>query len=206
MLFTKVVSPQLLSTLRQLMELEELKAFSLGGGTSLALRFAHRSSIDIDLFTLQGFDSQACLEKVSSTFPGSDCLNRTKGSLCLSIQGVKIDILHHDYPLIGIVENIERIRLLSVEDVVAMKINAVTNRGSKKDFIDLLALHENGVSLELALDLFARKYGPAGKFLAIRSLSWFDDAEEEPDPLFLNGWTWPQVRSRMRQLAKSLLS
>ena len=86
-----------------------------------------------------------------------------------------------------------------------MKVNAVTNRGSKKDFSDLLLLHENGIPLAASLDFFSTKYGPAGRFLAIRSLNWFADADEEPDPLYLNGWTWPEVYQRMASFAKALL-
>ena len=117
-----------------------------------------------------------------------------------AIGGIKVDILLHAYPLLREIEIAEGLRLVSAADVAAMKINAVTNRGSKKDFIDLLILHERGIALSEPLDLFCRKYGSAGKFLAIRSLSWFDDADEEPDPVFLNGWTWDAVRSRMRSL------
>lgn len=75
----------------------------------------------------------------------------------------------------------------------------------KKDFSDLLLLNDNGISLADALDLFCCKYGPARRFLAIRSLNWFDDTLGEPDPMYLNGWTWTGVRKRMETLARNLL-
>jgi hypothetical protein len=205
MLNLRVVSLDLFDILLSLMKLKELSGFSLGGGTSLALRLAHRSSIDIDLFSVDGFDTQSCLDGVVEIFPGTECLNRTKGSLCLVIQGVKVDILLHAYPLVGAITAEEGIRLLSLEDIAAMKINAVVNRGSKKDFIDLLALHDSGLQLKRSLDVFCMKYGSAGRFLAIRSLSWFDDAEAEPDPRFLNGWTWNAVRQRFNGIVKELI-
>jgi hypothetical protein len=86
-----------------------------------------------------------------------------------------------------------------------MKVNAVTNRGSKKDFTDLLLLHEEGIQLNMALDFFCKKYGGGGRFLAVRSLAWFDDAEGEPDPVYLNGWSWKEVRGRVEQLVKNII-
>jgi len=128
-----------------------------------------------------------------------------KSARFLELYCSSIDFLHHPYPLLEktIVRN--NIRFLSLPDIAAMKINAVTNRGSKKDFTDLLLLHEEGIRLDRALDCFCRKYGGGGRFLAVRSLAWFTDAEEEPDPVYLNGWTWNEVRSRIEQLVKDII-
>ncbi len=79
------------------------------------------------------------------------------------------------------------------------------NRGSKKDFIDLLLLHGNGIPLVKALDFFSDKYGNAGRFLAVRSLAWFEDAESEPDPFILNGWVWKDVRHRIETLVEAII-
>lgn len=86
--------------------------------------------------------------------------------------------------------------LISLDDMAAMKVNAVTNRGLKKDFSDILMLHQQGLTIWNALELFCIKYGDAGRFNAIRSLNWFGDAEDEPDPLYINGWTWNYVKKR----------
>lgn len=83
-------------------------------------------------------------------------------------------------------------------------MNAVTNRGSKKDFSNLLLLHKNRISLSQALEHFCSKYGEGGRFLSIRSLQFFDDARKEPDPVFLNGWTWEFVEKEMDRLAREL--
>jgi hypothetical protein len=108
------------------------------------------------------------------------------------------------YPVLEASVEKDGIRFVSVPDIAAMKVNAVTNRGSKKDFADLLLLHDTECSLRQSLDYFLRKYGSAGRFLAIRSLMWFEDAEQEPDPFFLNGWTWNEVKTRMASLARGL--
>ena len=204
-IFTESVSPVLLNTLKSLSDMESLSCFSLGGGTSLALQFGHRRSMDIDLFSQYTFDSLSIQNEINVHFEGYQLLNRTSGSLCLAIGGVKVDILFHGYTLIEKPKRIIKFPCVSIPDMAAMKVNAVTNRGSKKDFSDLLLLHERGISLKKSLEYFCQKYGEAGRLLAIRSLNWFEDAEEEPDPLYLNGWIWQEVRNRISSLSRELI-
>lgn len=200
----EAVSPVLLELLRLLMDSKEVSGFTLGGGTSLALRFGHRKSVDLDLFTRSSFDSGQLQQWVTRRFSNPPIVNRTAGSLCTVVQGIKVDFLLHDYPVLVPDRNEQSVRYCSLEDLSAMKINAVVGRGSKKDFSDLLLLHENGYALKTSLEHFCNKYGEGGRFLAIRSLNWFQDAEEEPDPVYLKGWSWPMVKQRMMALGKEL--
>jgi predicted nucleotidyltransferase component of viral defense system len=205
MLKTQSVSDSLLDVLRTLMEQPCFSGFTLGGGTSLSLRYAHRKSVDLDLFTSSPFDAEGLLNQTRACFSEVEVFNRTLGSLCLNLVGVKVDFLLHAYPILDPEEVIDGIRLVSCVELAAMKVNAVTNRGSKKDFSDLLLLHQEGISLSQSLNSYCRKYGEAGRFLALRSLQWFVDAEQEPDPLYLNGWTWDHVRNQCAKLAGELL-
>jgi hypothetical protein len=198
------VSPDLVKILRVLMSMEELSTFSLGGGTSLALRFEHRSSLDIDLFSTERFDSESLMNGLRRRFGEIEIFNRTVGSLCLAIRGVKVDVLHSAVDELQMPTTLNGIRFISLDDIAAMKINAVTNRGSKKDFSDLLLLHQNGVELSMALDFFCQKYGSSGRFLAIRSLQFFEDARNEPDPTYLNDWSWDFVEKEMSSIVSSM--
>ena len=204
-LYTKSVSPELYTLLYNITRDTAFETFILGGGTSLALRFGHRSSIDLDFFSVPPFDSERFLDLLRKTYTDIEVVNRTPGSICAVINGFKIDFLHHPYPLLEKPISRNQIRFLSLPDIAAMKINAVTNRGSKKDFTDLLLLHEEAIRLDEALDFFCRKYGGGGRFLAVRSLAWFADAEEEPDPVYLNGWSWKEVRGRIEELVKDII-
>jgi hypothetical protein len=200
------VSPDLLQLLKQLASVEELAGFQLGGGTSLALVYGHRRSIDIDLFSTRPFQPSAILDSMAAAQIIPDILNRTQGSLCLSVNTIKVDILRHSYPLLDVTDRVFHFPLLSQSDLASMKINAVTNRGSKKDFSDLLMLHQKGVTVETALDLFCRKYGKSGRFNAIRSLNWFEDTKDEPDPVYINGWDWSYVKNEMEKIGRNLVS
>ncbi len=199
------VVPEIIDLLTELSKKDILKDFSMGGGTSFALRFGHRKSIDIDLFSEKAFQSLNIQNELATVFNDLRVMNRTEGSLCLIINDIKLDILLHPYPLLKKPSLFLYFPLLSLEDLAAMKINAVTNRGSKKDFSDILLLHEYGISLEKALVLFCKKYGEAGRFNAVRSLNWFNDTESEPDPVYMNGWNWKYVREKMEVLGKKLV-
>ena len=150
------VSPPLLKLLRQLMQEKLLALFQLVGGTALALRLGHRVSVDIDLFSDQTFDVQAVAEMLRDRL-SIQSLEMAKNTVCGEVGGIKIDIMAHRYPMIGTVCEVDNIRLSSLEDIAAMKLNAISNRGCKKDFWDYAELLKS-FSREEMLSFFAKKY------------------------------------------------
>lgn len=170
--------------------------FAVGGGTSLALRFGHRWSVDLDFFTLDAFEPQILFEGMR--LAGAMVVAQARNSLTLDAGGVKVDLLRHSYPLLRSPETLDGLRLLSIPDLAAMKINAIVNRGSKKDFFDLAFLLDHHPLPEM-LGFFQEKYAQCDVFTAIRSLAWFDDAESEPDPVSLTGSTWMSVKSKVSE-------
>ena len=194
MLHFTALPPAVARLLKRMAPLPALAGFSLAGGTSLALRFGHRLSVDLDFFTSQEFDPS----RLPGVLPDAHhrILGQTSGSLNLEVDGVKVDFLLHDYPLLAQPEVLEGIRMLSVLDVAAMKLNAIVNRGAKKDFYDLHTLLRH-YPLPTLLDAYRRKYPNAEPFLLVRSLSFFEDAESEPDPVPLAGQCWPDVKERV---------
>ena len=79
-----------------------------------------------------------------------------------------------------------------------MKLSALTNRGSKKDFVDLAEILRTE-SLTTILDWYSQKYPRTDPFMTIKSLSWFDDAENEPDPQFLRDQDWAGIKEFIHQ-------
>jgi len=176
--------------------------FSLAGGTSLALRFGHRVSVDLDFFTTEEFDAEALLRQLNVSL--EHVMDQAPGTLQLLLQGVKIDFLRHSYPLLAEPVMVDSIRMLSLPDVAAMKLNAITNRGSKKDFFDLQMLLRDH-ALPGLLDSYCRKYSVSNRFMVIRSIAWFDDAENEPDPESLEGLAWPAIKAEISAAVASLV-
>lgn len=91
----------------------------------------------------------------------------------------------------------------SLEDVAAMKLNAISNRGSKKDFYDVAALLDH-FPLATMIGYYQAKYRPASLMMVIRSLVWFEDADSEPDPISLCGDAWPTVMEKVSAAIRGL--
>lgn len=158
MLHKETVSKEMWELLQMLMKDETLKDFNLVGGTSLSLQIGHRLSIDIDLFTTNGFDEQALLKDLANKYPIRirDMFDNT---ILLDIDKVKVDILAHPYPWQKPIETKEGVRLASLEDIGAMKLHAIFQNGTRiKDFIDMYFLLEHH-PLKIYLESYRNKYG-----------------------------------------------
>tara|TARA_R110000796_G_scaffold96719_1_gene202643 strand:+ start:26642 stop:27268 length:627 start_codon:yes stop_codon:yes gene_type:complete len=202
MLQRKTVDTATLELLIDLQGIDSLQGFSLGGGTALALKFGHRISVDLDLFTRQPFDTEEVISVIRHKFKDVSVLNMNRNSLSLSIQGVKVDVLSHQYALLEPPEIIESVRFLSTQDIAAMKLSAVAQRGSKKDFFDLIELL-NHYSLPQLLAFYGQKYSEDNYFYVLKSMTYFQDAEEEPSPVILNDTSWENVKDGISQMVEN---
>jgi len=190
----------LVALLRRLMAEPSLDDFELVGGTSLALQFGHRISIDIDLFTASYFDAAALAPRLTDAF-GLMEVRVNENSLSGIIAGIKIDLLAHRYPTLQAGKVMDGIRFMSVADGAAMKLNAIANRGSKKDFWDLHELLRHFTIAEM-FDFYRRKYPSGSLWQVQKSLSYFDDADAEPDPRDLRGIGWTEIKAALSQSSR----
>ena len=90
------------------------------------------------------------------------------------------------------------ITLASIKDIAAMKIAAVIGRGTKKDFIDIDILLRSFTLQEL-LELYMQKYPDGTLFIAMKSLTYFEDAESDPMPFMFEETDWEDVKTRIRE-------
>jgi predicted nucleotidyltransferase component of viral defense system len=180
-----------------------LDQFVLVGGTALALHLGHRISIDLDLFTVSDMDTDLLLDNLKKDYRVVQKV-QTKGSLISDIEDIKVDFIRFKYLFANPIEIIDGIRLLSVADIAPMKIDAISGRGSKKDFYDLYFLLER-YSLQEILDLYSIKYQHSTLFHVIKSLTWFEDAEPQAPPDVLDKKvTWAKVKMRIAQAVSEL--
>lgn len=184
MLHKETVDPSTLELLIQLQQKDYLKGFCLVGGTALALKMGHRKSVDLDLFSNFSFDAVQLLENLSVDFPFTlffSANNTLKGS----INQVQIDILAHRYPLILDPIIIEGICMLSVEDIIAMKLNAISVSGQRvKDFIDIYFLLKL-YTIEEMIGFYRQKYAGYSDANVLKSLCWFEDVDLSDWPALL---------------------
>lgn len=196
MLQTQTVEPGTLSLLKRLCEIPCLQGFALVGGTALSLKFRHRLSVDLDLFSFSQFENEAVISCLSNEF-GEDFIFEDKparfGIFCY-IQGVKVDIVRHPHPLIGPIETIDGIRFFSDQDIMAMKIQAILGRGKKKDFWDIAELLKI-YSVSDFVKNHKAKYSTQNLLISIpQVMVYFQDADEDENPVSLKGQTWEKVQ------------
>lgn len=203
MLQTRTIESGTLELLKNLMSVPELDRFFLVGGTALALQLGHRMSVDIDLFTEYPFDTDELIYTLQKSF---DVLVETErpGMLITSINSVKVDMVKMSYPVLFPTVVDEGIRMLEIRDIAPMKLKAVTQRGSKKDFYDIYFLLEI-LPLDQILELFSLKFKQYEVFHVIKSLNYFEDAENNHDLMvFDKKITWEKVKMTIQKEVRTV--
>ncbi len=202
-MYTQTLYPETKQVLDELRTESFLKEndFYLAGGTALALQLGHRKSSDLDWFTPNFPKMQLLLQHlhkykiaITQTAPGTlDCL----------IHGVKVSFMEYTYPMIKHLIDFEGIKLAHTLDIACMKITAISSRGSKKDFIDLYKVLET-ISLQELFTLFEKKYKGVqyNKMHILKSLTYFEDAESDPDPDYIDSIEWENVKKVLTQKAQ----
>jgi len=169
--------------LRRLAPLVSSRHLYLGGGTALAIHLGHRLSIDLDWFTAGNIDDPL---RLAQELRDEDIPFVTgaieRGTLHGSIESVRTSFMEYRYPLLEptIIWPEYACPLASMADLACMKLSAVAQRGSRKDFIDIYVLGNNGLSLKGMLSLYQKKYSVKDISHVLYGLSYFDDAERLP--------------------------
>lgn len=179
----------------------------LAGGTACALHLGHRISFDLDYYTPEEFNIELQLKKL-------DDLNHNFNksfSEDLTILGefpeIKFSLFYYSYPLIDEGIQYSNNTIVGLKDIAAMKINAISDRGAKRDFVDLYFIMTRlNFRLDLVLDLYDEKFNSlaSNKSHILKSLVYFDDADLNIDPKMLVDWDWAKIKTYFIQQVKDL--
>lgn len=122
--------------------------------------------------------------------------------------GLRFSLFHYRYPLLYPVARLKRLRVADLRDIAAMKIAALSDRGSRKDFVDLYLICTRCLPLPSVLRLYDRKYGvlKANFVHVCKSLTYFDAAEEEPIPVMPQPFRWEQMKAFFIGEVKQLMT
>lgn len=181
------------SVLELLDSLEIVRDFYLAGGTALALQYGHRESVDFDFFKEETFDSAAVLEALRKRAKPEIRLQEER-TLLFFLEGISCSFIGYPYPLlketIGFRQNLS---LASVADIAAMKVSAISARGTKRDFVDLFYICQRDYSLTEALTFFKEKNYEL--YHVLRSLTYFGDAEGDDMPIMYTRTDWQEIKT-----------
>jgi len=202
MLRKETVSADTLELLKDLMRDENLADFFLVGGTALSLQIGHRISIDLDLFSINSFDENKMLVYLESK-KNFRLDYQDKNTLKGQISETKVDLITHSYPLVKQLALLEGIRLASLEDIAAMKLNAIVGNGTRlKDFIDVAFL-SCYLSLKIMMKAYEDKYTSRNPVLTLKALAYHQDINfNEPINKIAGNYTWNAISKRLHEMEK----
>ncbi|GHT73813.1 hypothetical protein AGMMS50262_05560 [Bacteroidia bacterium] len=156
MLRTTTVEGLTLVLLKRLQQEPLLKDLRLVGGTALALQLGHRHSVDLDFFgKIEEDGVQIANQLKKNGFEVELKYDTKKNIKVFLIDGVKVDMVNYPFEWIDKPIEEEGVRMVSLKDIAAMKLSAITNRGTKKDFIDVYTLLQH-FSLKEMLDFYEK--------------------------------------------------
>ncbi|WP_127139069.1 nucleotidyl transferase AbiEii/AbiGii toxin family protein [Flagellimonas oceanensis] len=215
MLYYNTVNDILKDSLVKLMGANEFEDFRLVGGTSLSLQVGHRESVDIDLFTDSPYGSIdfgvidtyldnefAYVDDIRELFPGMG------KSYLIGVdrnQAIKLDVFYTD-TFIEPVKIQDGIRMATIEEIIAMKLDVIQREGRKKDFWDLHGLLPD-YGIRKMLELHKQRY-PYGheRDLILRNLINFTRADDDFDPICLRGKHWEFIKEDFEEAASAFES
>lgn len=170
----------------------------LAGGTGLALQLGHRVSYDLDFFIQQEFDQEILVQRIAKLLPGFKLERKEWRTVLGYIDGVRFSLFFYKYPLIFKTHLFSNINIADTKDIAAMKIAAIADRGTKRDFIDLyfILYKERILTLEQALELYDKKFKALkqNKIHILKSLVYFEDAKKDVLPKMIKSVSWVSVR------------
>ena len=180
----------------------------LGGGTALALLLGHRKSVDLDWFTADKVkDSQKIGHWLNDENINIVVKSAERGTLHGTIQRVRISLFEYRYPLLQqlIYWPEAGCDLASLDDLACMKLSAVAQRGSRKDFIDIYALVQKHRPLGELLGLYQKKYDVNTIAPLLYGLSYFEDADRERNPQMIWNVSWREVKRFIQESVRNFM-
>jgi hypothetical protein len=201
-LYPKVLSSRQHKIISHLGPILATRRIYLAGGTAIAIQLGHRRSVDLDWFSQQKLGAPLPLPQQlqNQSFP-LQVISVDEGTVYARLWGVQLTLLEYRYPLLKPLVSWPdaKIKLASLPDLAAMKLLAIAQRGSKKDFVDIYALTRSGLSLHQMLRWYQKKYSVSDIGHLLYSLAYFDDADGERMPAMIWKVRWADIKNSLRQ-------
>jgi len=151
----------------------------LAGGTALAFYLKHRTSIDFDFYSPEEFTKGALVTNFLQelTLYTPEVLRDINNTFDLVVDGINTSCFYYPYQLIRTANTLEGVQIAALEDIAAMKLIAIAQRGNSRDFVDLYYLIQK-FGLNQLLGWTSKKYPAYNKITILKGLLFFKNAEE----------------------------
>ena len=199
MLRTDTLEKFTLDLLKRLQKIPVLRELRLVGGTALALQLGHRRSIDLDFFgPVDAEGLQIADEMYAAGLDDIVVIRDTRTIKIYIVNKIKVDIVSYRYKWLAPPIETDDVKIADIKDIAAMKLAAITNRGTKKDFIDIFFLLQQ-FTIKQMLTLYEQKFADGSIFSVLRSLTYFEDAEKDIMPEMYIPVDWTQVKQTVQE-------
>ena len=171
--------------------------FYLAGGSGLALQVGARLSEDLDFFTPESFDPAAVSRYLVTVGKYEETLV-SPGTLYARLEDVKLSFMRYPIPLVYPEVTYAKVRVADWRDILAEKFKTLAQRGSRKDFYDIYAaIGVGNLSVGQAVEIMRRRFAGTGlnHYHILKSLTWFEDADAEPELKVLKPLAWETVKT-----------
>ena len=163
--------------------------FTLYGGTAIALRLGHRDSVDFDFFSEKPLDREA----ITAAFPfmqQSTTLQDNGNTWIVLVPYGNSEREHVKVSFFGTIAfgrvgepeftDDGVLQVASFDDLMATKVKVVLQRAEAKDYRDVCAMVQAGVSLSRGLASARLLYGPNFQpSESLKALVYFSDGDLE---------------------------
>lgn len=180
----------------------------LAGGTALALHLGHRISIDLDFFTGKVFNLEDIISSLRKTGLPFRIISEGEGYLIFEADGIKVSIFKYDYPFLERTPVYEGVPVAGIVDIASMKVIAISQRGTKRDFIDLYFVLQK-MPFHIIAEHMKKRFGKEriNPIHIGKSLVYFSDAESNPEPEYVKGKEikWDNIKKFFKGHAKQFV-
>ena len=211
MLYYNTVNDLLKNSLITLMNAPVFQNFRLVGGTALSLQIGHRESIDIDLFSDAEYGTlnfKEIEDFLRNNFDHVDFLDVPPAMGKAYFVGnnenstIKLDIFYTDTFIQPFIE-VDGIRMATIEEIIAMKVDVIQRGGRKKDFWDLHNLLDS-YSINQMIELHEQRYPYThDRNLIIQNFISFEQADDDFDPICYKGKYWAFIKEDFEEIIKN---
>jgi hypothetical protein len=185
-----------------------LKNAYLAGGTALAMQIGHRISVDLDFFTPKKFDKRILAQKFTDIPINFKLDSLSEGTILGYLNETRFSLFFYKYPLLAKSDRFSGVNIAGIKDIAPMKLSAISDRGTKRDFVDLyfIIAVEKKFTLSEIFNLYDIKFKvlQQNKLHIMKSLVYFADAEEDPMPRMIKDVSWREIKIFFEKEVKNL--
>lgn len=205
-MFQQGISKPTQSSLAVLSQVKFVGEYFLAGGTACALYLGHRLSFDLDFFSSKPVEPRIIAAGLKD-LGELEVYQNDEGTFNGKFKQVKLSFFVYPYRMLYPFLEYSGVKLADLKDIACMKLDAISRRGTKRDFIDLFFICKQ-FELSYLLKLFEKKFKKLNVpvWHIIKSLMYFEDAERDDFPEMLQPVDWKEVKqyfqAQVKQLAK----